>query len=126
MQTGDVAVLLPDGFRRLVDRAKDMVITGGFNVYPRAVEDVLEAHPGVAAACVFDVLDDHWGEIVVAAVVPRDGGIEVCALGAYVRERKGPVQTPTRNEIVDRIPLPAVRPDERLGGKRGGTTGRSR
>src|SRR3546814_12264579 len=73
-----------------------MVITGGFNVYPRAVEDVLEAHPGVAAACVFGVPDDHWGEIVVAAVVPRDGGIAVCDLAAYVRARQGPGQTPKR------------------------------
>src|SRR3546814_19677553 len=89
LHTGDVAVRLPDGFLRLVDRAKDMVITGGFNVYPRAVADVLEAHPGVAAACVFGVPDDQWGEIVVAAVGPRDGGIAVSDLAASVRARPG-------------------------------------
>ena len=114
LHTGDVAVRDPDGFLRLVDRAKDMVITGGFNVYPRAVEDVLEGHPAVAAASVFGVPDDRWGEIVVAAVVLRDKGIDVSQLIAYVRERKGPVQTPKRIEVLDRIPLTAVgKPDKK-------------
>ncbi len=104
----------PDGFLRLVDRAKDMVISGGFNVYPRAVEDVLEAHPGVASACVFGVPDVRWGEIVVAVVVLRDDTTTVADLIAYVRERKGPVQTPKRIEIVDMIPLTGVgKPDKK-------------
>lgn len=114
LHTGDVAVRDPDGFLRLVDRAKDMVITGGFNVYPRAVEDVLEAHPGVATACVFGVPDEHWGEIVLAAVVLRTADTSASELMAYVRERKGAVQTPKRIEIVDRIPLTAVgKPDKK-------------
>lgn len=114
LHTGDVAVRDPDGFLRLVDRAKDMVITGGFNVYPRAVEDVLEAHPDVASASVFGVPDDHWGEIVVAAVVLRVAGTSVSDLAAYVRERKGAVQTPKRFEIIDSIPLTAVgKPDKK-------------
>jgi len=114
LHTGDVAIRDPDGFLRLVDRAKDMVITGGFNVYPRAVEDVLEAHPGVASACVFGVPDDHWGEIVVAAVVLRDDATAIADLVAHVRERKGPVQTPKRIEIVDAIPLTGVgKPDKK-------------
>jgi fatty-acyl-CoA synthase len=114
LHTGDVAVRDPDGFLRLVDRAKDMVITGGFNVYPRAVEDVLEAHSGVATASVFGVADDHWGEIVVAAVVLRDADTSVGDLMTYVREHKGAVQTPKRIEILDRIPLTAVgKPDKK-------------
>ncbi|WPN25855.1 AMP-binding protein [Pseudomonas marginalis] len=114
LHTGDVAVRDNDGFLRLVDRAKDMVITGGFNVYPRAVEDVLEAHPGVATACVFGVPNDHWGEVVVAAVVLRVDGTSASELMAYVRERKGSVQTPKRVEIVDHIPLTAVgKPDKK-------------
>lgn len=114
LHTGDVAVRDPDGFLRLVDRAKDMVITGGFNVYPRAVEDVLEAHPGVASACVFGVPDDHWGEIVVAAVVLRDADTSASELMAHVREHKGAVQTPKRIEFIDRIPLTAVgKPDKK-------------
>ncbi|MGH7104967.1 MAG: AMP-binding protein, partial [Acetobacteraceae bacterium] len=114
LHTGDIAVRDPDGFLRLVDRAKDLVITGGFNVYPRAVEDVLEDHPAVATASVFGIPDEYWGEIVVAAVVLRDRSIDVSDLIAYVRQRKGPVQTPKRIEVLDRIPLTAVgKPDKK-------------
>jgi fatty-acyl-CoA synthase len=114
LHTGDVAVRDPDGFLRLVDRAKDLVITGGFNVYPRVVEDVLERHPSVASASVFGVPDDYWGEVVVAAVVLRDPSTDVSDLITYVRERKGPVQTPKRIEVVDRIPLtPVGKPDKK-------------
>lgn len=114
LHTGDIAVRDCDGFLRLVDRAKDLVITGGFNVYPRAVEDVLEEHPAVATASVFGIPDDHWGEIVVAAVVLRDKNVTVSDLIAYVRQRKGPVQTPKRVEFLDRIPLTAVgKPDKK-------------
>lgn len=114
LHTGDIAVRDPDGFLRLVDRAKDLVITGGFNVYPRVIEDVLEDHPAVASASVFGLPDDRWGEIVVAAVVLRDEKIDVSELIAYVRQRKGPVQTPKRIELLDRIPLTAVgKPDKK-------------
>jgi fatty-acyl-CoA synthase len=114
LHTGDVAVRDPDGFLRLVDRAKDMVITGGFNVYPRVIEDVLENHPAVASASVFGVPDDYWGEVLVAAVVLRDKTIAVSDLIAYVRELKGPVQTPKRIEVVERIPLSQVgKPDKK-------------
>ena len=114
LHTGDIAIRDPDGFLRLVDRAKDLVITGGFNVYPRVVEDVLEDHPAVATASVFGIPDDYWGEILVAAVVLRDKSIDVSELIAYVRRRKGPVQTPKRVEILDRIPLTAVgKPDKK-------------
>lgn len=108
VHTGDVAVRDPDGFLRIVDRAKDLVITGGFNVYPRSVEDALEEHPAVAAASVVGVPDDYWGEILVAAVEVRDPGVTVDDLKAYVRELKGSVQTPKRIDIVERIPLTQV------------------
>lgn len=108
VHTGDVAVRDPDGFLRIVDRAKDLVITGGFNVYPRNVEDALEEHPAVAAASVFGAPDDYWGEILVAVVEVRDPGVTVDDLKAHVRARKGSVQTPKRIEIVERIPLTQV------------------
>ena len=108
VHTGDVAVRDPDGFLRIVDRAKDLVITGGFNVYPRNVEDALEEHPAVAAAAVFGAPDDYWGEILVGVVELRDTSVTVDDLKAHVRELKGPVQTPKRIEIVDRIPLTQV------------------
>jgi fatty-acyl-CoA synthase len=114
LHTGDIAVRDSDGFLRLVDRAKDMVITGGFNVYSRAVEEVLEEHPAVAMASVFGIPDDRWGEIVAAVVVLRDKNATVAELIAHVRQRKGPVQTPKRLEILDRIPLTAVgKPDKK-------------
>jgi fatty-acyl-CoA synthase len=114
LHTGDIAVRDPDGFLRLVDRAKDLVITGGFNVYPRVVEDVLEEHPAVASACVFGIPDDYWGEALVAAVVLRDRNTDLDELKNHVRERKGAVQTPKRIEVVDRIPLTAVgKPDKK-------------
>jgi fatty-acyl-CoA synthase len=114
LHTGDVAIRDADGFLRIVDRAKDLVITGGFNVYPRVVEDVLEHHPAVASASVFGVPDDYWGEIVVAAVVLRDPSTDVSDLFNYVRELKGPVQTPKRIEVLERIPLtPVGKPDKK-------------
>lgn len=114
LHTGDIAVRDPDGFLRLVDRAKDLVITGGFNVYPRVIEDVLEDHPAVASATVFGIPDDRWGEIVAAAVVLRDKTAIPSDLIAYVRQRKGAVQTPKRIEIVESIPLTQVgKPDKK-------------
>ena len=114
LHTGDIAVRDSDGFLRLVDRAKDLVITGGFNVYPRVVEDVLEEHPAVASACVFGIPDDYWGEALVAAVVLRDRNVDLADLTKHVRGRKGAVQTPKRIEVVDRIPLtPVGKPDKK-------------
>ena len=73
LHTGDVGRFDPEGYLTLVDRAKDVVITGGYNVYPREVEDVLAADPAVADVAVIGVPDEQWGERVVAVVVPRDG-----------------------------------------------------
>ena len=114
LHTGDIAVRDAGDFLRIVDRAKDLVITGGFNVYPGVVEDVLEDHPAVAAASAFGVPDDYWGEALVAAVVLRDEEASPAELEAYVRERKGAVHTPKRIVVLDRIPLTAVgKPDKK-------------
>ena len=64
-RTGDVAVMLPDGQVKIVDRMKDMVLVSGFNVYPNEVEDVLVEHPGVLEAAVIGLPDEHSGEAVV-------------------------------------------------------------
>lgn len=116
LHTGDVAVRDPDGFYRIVDRKKEMIVTGGFNVFPREVEDVLTSHPAVAAAAVFGVPDEKWGEMVKAAVVLRQGqSVSVEELRALVRERKGPVQSPKVIIFVDAIPLSAVgKPDKKV------------
>jgi acyl-CoA synthetase (AMP-forming)/AMP-acid ligase II len=70
---GDMGYQDPDGYLYIVDRKKDMVISGGENIYPSEVEEVLRSHPGVAEAAVFGVPDDHWGEALKAVVVPAPG-----------------------------------------------------
>ncbi len=100
LHTGDLARADAEGFVYIVDRARDMLITGGFNVYPRAVEDALAAHPDVAAAAVVGLPDADWGEAVAAAVVARAGTApEPAALIAHVRDRLGPVAAPKRPRL---------------------------
>jgi long-chain acyl-CoA synthetase len=73
LHTGDVGYLDESGYLFLTDRIKDMIISGGANIYPRELEEILHAHQDVHEACVFGVPDPKWGERVVAAVVPREG-----------------------------------------------------
>ena len=115
LHTGDVAVRDPDGFLRIVDRKKDMIVTGGFNVFPSEVENVIAHHPAVAQVSVFGVPDEKWGEAVTAAVVLRPGSkVEAAELIALVREHKGPVQAPKHVAFIDAIPLTAVgKPDKK-------------
>ena len=88
--TGDIGYLDPDGFLLIVDRAKDMIISGGFNVYSTEVEQALLAHPDVQDAAVIGVPDEKWGERVVAVVQPYAGGsADPDAVRAFVRERIG-------------------------------------
>jgi fatty-acyl-CoA synthase len=115
LHTGDMAYADADGFLYLVDRKKDMIISGGFNVYPREIEDVLTSHPGVAAAAVIGVPDEKWGEAVKAVVVKRAGtDVEADALIALVRERKGAVYAPKSVDFADAIPVTAIgKPDKK-------------
>ena len=115
LHTGDVAIKSPDGFLRIVDRKKDMIVTGGFNVFAREVEDVLATHPAVRQAAVIGIPDPKWGETVKAVVV-TDPAQTVTAeeLIALVRERKGAVQAPKSVEFLDAIPLsPLGKPDKK-------------
>ena len=107
LHTGDVAVREADGFMTIVDRTKDMIVTGGFNVYPREVEDALLSHPAVASAAVIGVPDEKWGEAVKAFVVLK-GEADEAALKAWVKDRRGSVWTPKSVEIVDSVPLTAI------------------
>ena len=115
LHSGDVAVRDADGFLRIVDRSKDMIITGGFNVYPREVEDALTSHPAVAEAAVVGVPHPKWGEAVTAAVVLRPGArVGADELIALVRARKGAVQAPKSVHFVERIPLSSLgKPDKK-------------
>jgi fatty-acyl-CoA synthase len=118
LHTGDLAREDKDGYLHIVGRTKDMIITGGFNVFPREVEDVMGANPAVTGVVVVGVPDPKWGEAVTALVVaPGDDGAGRDALTAEllgaVRERKGPVQTPKHVLYVSAIPLTGLgKPDK--------------
>jgi fatty-acyl-CoA synthase len=115
LHTGDVAIRDPGGYLRIVDRKKDMIISGGFNIYPREVEDVLATHPAVAQAAVFGLPHPKWGEAVTAAVVLRPGQqVSAADLITLVAARKGAFQAPKRLAFVDAIPTTAVgKPDKK-------------
>ena len=103
-RTGDVAVLLPGGQIKLVDRIKDVIIVSGFNVYPNEVEEVLAAHPGVLEVAVIGVPDEHAGEVVVAYIVPKDPALTAEAVRAYCRESLTGYKIPRRVEFRDSLP----------------------
>ncbi len=115
LHTGDMARRDDDGYLYVVDRLKDMIVTGGFNVFPREVEDVLSAHPAVALAAVIGVPDETLGESVKALVV-RKPGAEVTSdeLIGLVRQKKGSAQAPGSIDFVDAIPLTGLgKPDKK-------------
>jgi fatty-acyl-CoA synthase len=106
LHTGDVARADEAGFMTIVDRKKDMIVSGGFNVYPSEVEAVLASHPAVSQAAVIGIPDPKWGEAVIAIVVKRAGAqVEEAELRALVKERKGSVYTPKKVEFVEAIPV---------------------
>jgi fatty-acyl-CoA synthase len=106
LHTGDVARQDGQGRLYIVDRKKDMVVTGGFNVYPREVEDVLATHPAVALAAVVGVPDARWGEAVKAYVVLKPGSqVAAQELTALVRNAKGAVHAPKQVEFAASLPL---------------------
>jgi fatty-acyl-CoA synthase len=115
LHTGDVARRDEDGFLTIVDRKKDMIVSGGFNVYPREVEDVIATHPSVAAVGVIGVPDETWGEAVKAVVVLREGKtLDLDELMALVKEHKGSHHAPKSVDIVDSLPLsPLGKPDKK-------------
>jgi long-chain acyl-CoA synthetase len=106
LHTGDLGRLTDDGVLYLLDRTKDMIISGGSNVYAVEVEDVLSAHPSVADVAVIGVPDDLWGERVVAVVVPTDGGeLDATALEQHCRRSLAGYKIPrtwVRREVLPR------------------------
>ncbi|HSJ20563.1 MAG TPA: fatty-acid--CoA ligase FadD8 [Nocardioidaceae bacterium] len=122
LRTGDVARADKDGFWYIVDRTKDMIVTGGFNVFPREVEDVVAEHPAVAQVGVIGVPDEKWGEAVTAVVVLRPGTPSdedslarlTAEIQQRVKERKGSVQAPKQVVLADALPLTALgKPDKK-------------
>jgi acyl-CoA synthetase (AMP-forming)/AMP-acid ligase II len=109
LHTGDRGYVDEAGFLYLKDRIRDVIITGGFNVYPIDVENALGQHPSVFECAVFGVPDDVWGEAVQAAVQLRPGRSATEAeLTAFVREKLGAVHTPKRIHFFDDLPRSSV------------------
>ncbi|MHC1562950.1 acyl-CoA synthetase [Actinomycetospora sp. C-140] len=105
--SGDLGVRDAEGFVTLVDRKKDMIITGGENVYPIEVEQVLHRHPGITDVAVVGVGDAQWGETVLAVVV-ASGPLDPDEVIAYAREHIAHFKAPRRVEIVDELPRNAT------------------
>jgi long-chain acyl-CoA synthetase len=103
LRTGDMGRMDADGYVYVVDRKKDMIITGGENVYPREVEEVLHAHPAVREAAVIGVADAVWGEAVNAVVVPS-GEIDERELIAFCRDRLAHYKCPRSIELREALP----------------------
>jgi long-chain acyl-CoA synthetase len=109
LHTGDIAKADEDGYFYIVDRKKDMIISGGYNVYPRDVEEVLFSHPKVKEAAVAGMPDERWGETVTAFVVLREGESATADdLRAFCRERMAAYKVPTSIEFRESLPKTLV------------------
>ena len=103
LKTGDIGRIGDDGLLHLIGRSKDLIITGGYNVYPGEVEAALNLHPMVREACAFAEPDEVWGERLEAAVAVAPDA-DAAAITAFVRDRIGPVRTPKRLHILPDLP----------------------
>jgi acyl-CoA synthetase (AMP-forming)/AMP-acid ligase II len=109
IRTGDVGRFDEDGFLVLMDRRKDMIISGGFNLYPKDLEAVLREHPAVEDAAVFGVPSARWGETPVACVVPRSGSaVDLPALRAWANGRLGRTQRLAALMALEELPRSAI------------------
>ncbi len=107
MRTGDLATLDSDGYVTIVGRSKELIITGGYNVYPREVEDVFLSHPGVQDVAVVGQPSEEWGEVVVAYVVP-DGALDREELSAFAAAQLAPYKRPKVVNLIDELPRNAL------------------
>lgn len=109
LRTRDVGRFDDDGYLYLVDRTSDMIVSGGYNVYPREVEDALAAHPAVREVVVVGLPDDKWGESVAAFVALRAGAsAEEVELIAFARERVASYKVPKQVRFIDEVPKSPV------------------
>lgn len=126
LYTGDMAAVDADGYFRIVDRKKDMILVSGFNVYPNEVEDCLANHPGVREAAVIGVPDEHSGETVKAFVVKKDPALTVDDVVKHCRESLAGYKVPRHVEFRDDLPKSPIgkiiRRELRPGGASGTAT----
>lgn len=118
VHTGDIGHLDQEGYLYIVDRKKDLVVSGGFNVFPRQVEDALATHPAVSQSAVIGVPHEKWGEAVLAVVVTRSGEITGSELESelikHVKAKLGSVCAPKSIRFADALPLnPAGKVDKK-------------
>jgi long-chain acyl-CoA synthetase len=104
-RTGDMAKMDEDGYFFIVDRKKDLIIRGGYNVYPREIEEVLYEHPAIQEAAVIGVPHDELGEEVGAAVVLKEGeSVDEDELKSYVKEQVAAYKYPRKIWFTDELP----------------------
>lgn len=109
LRTGDMGLREPDGYYTLKGRSKDLIITGGLNVYPPEVELVLADHPAVADSAVIGCPDDEWGERITAVVVLKKGqNSSQAEIIAFCRQRLAAYKIPRKVMIVDELPSNAL------------------
>jgi long-chain acyl-CoA synthetase len=109
LRTGDVGTMDTDGYVYVIDRIKDLIISGGFNVYPRMVEEAIYEHPAVAEAAVSGVADKHRGEIVMAFIRLHPGATLTGAdMRGFLKDRLAPFEIPRKVEFVEEIPKTLV------------------
>lgn len=107
LRTGDLGALDADGYLTLAGRSNEVIITGGFNVYPAEIENVLATVPGIRECCVFGVPDDYWGERIEAVLVTNET-LDESQVIAVVKRELGSVRTPKALHVVDALPRNAV------------------
>lgn len=108
LHTGDLVTMDERGYLRVTGRVKDMIVTGGVNVYPAEIEAVVAEHPAVAAVAVVSLPDDRWGEAVVAVVRPAPGvAADAVVLEQFTRERLAPYKVPKRWLFAEELPMTA-------------------
>ncbi len=109
LRTRDIGRLDSEGYLTLVDRTSDMIVTGGYNVYPKEVEDTLLTHPAVREAAVVGIPDEKWGESVLGFVVLRAGvAVEAETLRGHCQERLARYKVPKKIRFIDSVPMSAV------------------
>jgi len=107
-RTGDLGTVSADGYLEITGRAKDMIISGGYNVYPIEIEGVLDSHPSVAESAVIGVPHPDFGEAVVAVIVPSDANCRAEELVSWVRTRLANYKVPKHVVVIDQLPRNAL------------------
>jgi long-chain acyl-CoA synthetase len=109
LYTGDIGFMDEDGYLTVVDRKKDIIIAGGFNIYPNEIDDILFCHPKIAEACTIGIPDQYRGETVKSYIVLNEGEtMDAAEIEAFCRESLAPYKIPKQVEFIDELPKSSV------------------